>query len=252
MKSSIIFKDNFSKQASLYAKFRPVYPDELFTYLSSLCAKHNLAWDCGTGNGQCAIQLTNYFENVFASDPSVEQIENAFLNNKITFKVEKAEQSSLESNTVDLIVVAQALHWFEHKLFFDEAKRVLKKDGIMAIVSYVNPVVSPEIDALTDKLHDEILLDFWQEENKIIFNQYREINFPFEEIAAPEFKIVKQLSLAEFLGHLRTWSAVQRFIDKNNFNPIDTIEAALNSHWKATEVKSVTWNLHLIVRRKND
>src|SRR5687768_1096062 len=106
------YKDHFSRQASIYAAYRPGYPNELFGYLSSLCTEHQLAWDCGTGNGQAAQAMTPYFERVYASDPSEQQIKNAFLHDKINYQVERAEQSSLGDSTVDLVVVANALHWF--------------------------------------------------------------------------------------------------------------------------------------------
>jgi hypothetical protein len=53
-------KDNFSAIAAGYAAWCPEYPDGLFTYLASLCAAHNKALDCGTGNGQAAKLLTAY------------------------------------------------------------------------------------------------------------------------------------------------------------------------------------------------
>src|SRR5690606_34767150 len=105
----------------------------MFTFLSSLATNHNLAWDCGTGNGQSAVSLANYFKKVYATDPSAEQISNAALNPKITYKVEKAESSSLINNSVDLITVAQALHWFDFEKFYSEVKRVLKPEGIIAV-----------------------------------------------------------------------------------------------------------------------
>tara|TARA_R100000306_G_scaffold742_2_gene1955 strand:- start:14797 stop:14955 length:159 start_codon:yes stop_codon:yes gene_type:complete len=46
------FKDYFSKQAVEYQAYRPKYPTDLFIWLASLTADHELAWDCGTGNGQ--------------------------------------------------------------------------------------------------------------------------------------------------------------------------------------------------------
>ena len=68
------FNDNFSKQASIYAQYRPSYPHELFDYLQSLCPEHEMAWDCGTGNGQSAVHLAEFFKKVYASDPSEAQI----------------------------------------------------------------------------------------------------------------------------------------------------------------------------------
>lgn len=243
----ISFKDNFSNHAAIYARYRPVYPKELFAYLSSLTAQHELSWDCGTGNGQCAVQLINFYKDVYASDPSEQQIENAIPNDKVNYKVEKAEQTSLRDHTVDLITVAQALHWFDHPLFYKEVKRVLKPDGVIAVIAYMNPKVSKEINALTDYLHDTILKDYWLAENRLVEAGYSTIPFPFKQIETPSFKIEKQLTFDDFRGHLETWSAVQRFIAKNNTDPIDVIESELRELWHEDEVKTAVWELILKV-----
>ncbi|MGH2622880.1 MAG: class I SAM-dependent methyltransferase, partial [Sphingobacterium sp.] len=81
------FSDNFSKHASIYAKFRPSYPYELYNYLHSLTNQHTLAWDCGTGNGQSAIHLADFYDQVFATDPSESQIKNAFSHDRVTYNV---------------------------------------------------------------------------------------------------------------------------------------------------------------------
>ena len=70
-------KDNFSKQADIYAKYRPQYPQELFDFILQHVDTKQNAWDCATGNGQSAKVLANYFENVFATDISQKQIDNA-------------------------------------------------------------------------------------------------------------------------------------------------------------------------------
>jgi hypothetical protein len=48
-------KDLFSNHASLYSKFRPSYPQELYDYVLSFVENRNKAWDCATGNGQVAV-----------------------------------------------------------------------------------------------------------------------------------------------------------------------------------------------------
>jgi SAM-dependent methyltransferase len=240
------FKDNFSKQSGIYLKYRPTYPAELFQYLSSLTQDHNLAWDCGTGNGQSAISLTQYYKAVYATDPSEQQIKNALPNSKITYKVEKAEQPGLEDNTVDLITIAQAIHWFDFDKFYTEVKRVLKKEGIIAAWAYGLPGISPEIDPVLKHFHDEIIGEFWQNENRLIDKEYSTIPFPFKQLSPPHFKICKSLSLNDLLGLVSSWSAVQRFIDQNSYNPVEELEGQLLKLWgNRDHNKEVTWNLIL-------
>src|SRR2546430_7765616 len=117
------FKDHFSGHAVEYAKFRPHYPDELFQYLASISPQHELAWDCATGNGQAAVGLARHFDRVIATDASAQQIESAEPNARISYQVAPAEASEIDSASVDLILVAQALHWFDLDAFFAEAQR---------------------------------------------------------------------------------------------------------------------------------
>src|SRR4051812_45308601 len=130
------FKDNFSAQSADYAKFRPRYPESLFEYLAGLCRQHKTAWDCATGNGQCAVSLVRFFDQVIATDLSQKQLDNAPPAPGITYELAPAEASGLEPASMDLITVAQALHWFRLEEFWSEVRRVLRPNGIVAVWCY--------------------------------------------------------------------------------------------------------------------
>src|SRR5574341_2011719 len=104
---------DYSPFARQYAESRPKYPAELFSYLAALVDRHHLAWDCATGNGQAALDLVKHFERVIATDVSAEQIRHAVPHPQIEYRVARAEQSGLEDQSVDLVTVASALHWFD-------------------------------------------------------------------------------------------------------------------------------------------
>ena len=114
------FEDHFSELAETYSKYRPSYPPELFEYLSGICKGHHQAWDCGTGNGQAARSLAEYFDNVLATDASKEQIEQALQHSKIIYRVEPAEKVSLEDSSAELVTVAAAVHWFNFEKFYPD------------------------------------------------------------------------------------------------------------------------------------
>src|SRR5690348_5604379 len=107
------FKDHFSAHASAYASARPHYPAALFDWLARQCATRALVWDAGCGNGQASQALAAHFEQVYASDPSAEQIAAAEPLANIRYVVEPAEQCGLDDATADLVTVAQAMHWFD-------------------------------------------------------------------------------------------------------------------------------------------
>lgn len=119
-------KDNFSKQAAGYAKYRPVYPPELYDFILANAPRKQAAWDCGTGNGQAANELAKTFDKVYATDISQKQIEKAVQQSNIFYSVQPAEQTNFPGNSFDLITVAQALHWFKFDDFYTELKRVAK------------------------------------------------------------------------------------------------------------------------------
>src|SRR5689334_244507 len=113
------FKDFFSAQATLYSKYRPHYPTALFQYVASLPEARHLAWDCGTGNGQAAVGLAQFFDRVIATDPSEEQIKHAVPHAKIKYSVGLAEEAkAVPSNALDLVTAAAAAHWFDFDKFY--------------------------------------------------------------------------------------------------------------------------------------
>jgi ubiquinone/menaquinone biosynthesis C-methylase UbiE len=253
------FKDLFSSNSKEYSSSRPKYPRSLFEFLVGLVQHRNLAWDCATGNGQAAVVLSEYFEQVIASDGSKEQIENAQPRNNIRYEVFPAERTSLADSSVDLITIAQALHWFDLDHFYKEAKRVLRKDdsndsdgGVIAAWAYGLHSVSPEIDNITHLLYEDILGSYWPKERKIVENKYQDIPFPFQKIDTPVFQIELDWSLSELTGYLYTWSSVQKYIQKNNSDPVKQVYQGLAAAWgdKNTWYKRrVIWPIYMRVGR---
>ena len=113
-------KDIFSKQADTYATFRPESPVELYEFLFKQTAHFENAWDCGTGNGQVAKVLAKHFKTVHATDISQKQLDNAIQKPNIIYSLERAEQTTLPDSSIDLITVAQAIHWFDFEAFYKE------------------------------------------------------------------------------------------------------------------------------------
>lgn len=243
--------DYFSKQAPLYAKYRPHYPAALFEFLASLVSDHQLAWDCATGSGQAAISLTPYFERIFATDPSQAQIQHAFRHERIDYVICSAEQTPFAAQTVDLITVAQALHWFHIDQFFLEAKRVLKLGGVISVWGYGTPQISSAIDAILKEYLFDILGMCRQKETKWHDEKYQTIPFPFAKIDSPNFKIIEHWNLHDLIGHLQTWSPAQIFIDQYGYDPIIKIKPSLQKYWTSfSHPKQVVWDLYLRVGRQ--
>jgi ubiquinone/menaquinone biosynthesis C-methylase UbiE len=243
------FKDHFSKQAEEYGRFRPRYPEELFRYLATIAPGQQLAWDCATGNGQAAVALAELFGRVIATDASKRQIENAEAHARVEYRIAPAENSGIESNSVDLITVAQALHWFELERFDTEARRVLKPRGVVAAWAYKLAQIEPAIDAVVNHYYSDVVGAYWPPERGLV-EKFEELAFPFPEIAAPTFEMVADWNAEHLVGYLRTWSATQRFMAVNQRDPLQDFEQDLRSAWgDAKELRRVVWPLSVRVGR---
>jgi SAM-dependent methyltransferase len=244
------FKDHFSRQAAEYAKFRPSYPQELFTYLGSIAPSRHVAWDCGAGNGQAAVGLASVFDRVIATDASEKQIGNAEPHEQVEYRVALAENSGIKSGTIDLTMVAQALHWFDLGRFYAEARRVLKPDGVLAASAYNLLHIEVAINEIVNRYYYEVVGPFWPQERKLV-EQFADLPFPFQEIGPPKFEMTAWWNLDRLIGYLRTWSSTQRFIAARGSDPIEQIIDELHTLWgPAKQPRKVIWPLTLRVGMK--
>jgi ubiquinone/menaquinone biosynthesis C-methylase UbiE len=187
-------------------------------------------WDCATGNGQAAMALAEVFERVIATDASETQIGNAEEHPRVEYRVAPAEESGIESNSLDLITVAQALHWFDLERFYAEARSVLKPEGVVAAWAYKLAQVETTIDGVVNHYYSEIVGACWPPE-RVLVEKFEELAFPFSEITAPSFEMVAVWNAEHLIGYLRTWSATQRFIETNQRDPLQDVEKDLRSAW---------------------
>ncbi|MEO8159813.1 MAG: class I SAM-dependent methyltransferase [Arenimonas sp.] len=245
------FKDHFSAHASTYADARPRYPPELFAWLGKQCPRRRLAWDAGCGNGQASVALAEYFNEVYATDPSQAQIDNAIAHERVHYAVENAEDCSLADTTANLVTVAQAYHWFEHGRFCEEARRVLAPDGVIAMWSYAESRVAPQVDVIVDELHHRTLGEDWPAERQHVLDRYRELPFPFRSISSPPFEMRSDWNLHQYLAYLSSWSASQRHARRTGEDAVAAIDAPMRAAWGDPEaVRTVEWPLLLLVGRR--
>jgi SAM-dependent methyltransferase len=234
--------DHFSGHAADYARHRPSYPPELFAWLAEQCARRELAWDCGTGNGQAAQALARHFRHVHATDLSSEQIARAKPDPRIDYRAAPAEASGLQDHCCDLVTVAQALHWFCSESFYGEVKRVLKPGGLFAAWTYTLMRGEPELNTLVEDFYTNIVGPWWPSERRWVDLGYRDMPFPCTDIPTPEFEIRRQWTLADLLAYLRTWSATQRCIKETGADPCTALGERLKDVWPRPESeKTIIW-----------
>jgi SAM-dependent methyltransferase len=229
-------KDNFSSQSDKYAQFRPSYPDTLFHYLLSIVPSTDAAWDCGTGNGQVAKLLAQSFKKVMATDISRQQIENAFVHERIEYSVQPAEKTNFPDDGFDLITVAQAIHWFDFDAFYKEVNRTIRNNGILAVIGYGLIRLSPSVNGVMDAFYRDVVGPYWDKERKYIDDNYETIPFPFDELTVPSFENRLEWTFEHLIGYIRTWSAVKHYQKAMGTDPVQQIHDELKQAWGNEEI----------------
>jgi len=199
----------FGLQAETYAAARPSYPDELFDWITSKSPTTQLAWDVGTGSGQAALTLVKRFSKVHASDIDAAQIANAPHHPDIHYSENPAHISGLKPNTVDAISVATALHWFDHRLFWQEVRRVSKSGAVFCAWTYHRAEADSEIQStILDPIFD-IIAPYWSDGNRLSWRGYtkEELQMPFEVLQTPSFACELHWTPSQIVAFARSWSA---------------------------------------------
>ncbi|MBA3854548.1 MAG: SAM-dependent methyltransferase [Gemmatimonas sp.] len=198
------------------------------------------AWDVGTGNGQVACALASHFDAVLATDPSAEQLAAAPAHARVTYRVATYD-SGLPAQSTQLVAVGQALHWFDLPSFFAEVQRVMVPGGFFAAFAYVHSTVMPEVDAITRHYHDVTCADHWAPEHHLIREGYRSMMLPIVEVEAPPFEIRVAMSVEQYLGFHRSWSATQRLLKAGGEGSVLAFERAVRDAWGAAPQRDVVW-----------
>jgi ubiquinone/menaquinone biosynthesis C-methylase UbiE len=225
------FADHFSSVAPDYRTYRPRYPAALFASLAAVAPHRRMAWDCATGSGQAAVALADHFDAIVATDASEQQLAAAEPHPRVRYSRAPAEASGLPSGSAALITVAQAIHWFDVPAFFAEVRRVLAPGGLFAVWCYNLTEIDPAVDALILHYYRDTVGPYWPPERAHIESGYRDIEFPFKEIALPSAHMEAFWSLHDLCGYLGTWSATQRYRSATGSDPLPALKESLAPIW---------------------
>lgn len=245
------FKDHFSSCAEAYRRARPTYPLALSDWLAGVAPARDLAWDCATGSGQAARLLAARFRTVIATDASAAQLDHAVWHPRIAYRVGPAESPPLADGSVDLVTVAQAVHWLDTGRFFREVRRVLVPRGVMALWSCgLVRSGDADVDAVIDRLYHGVLGPYWPAERRIVDRGLADISLPFDEVGAPAFAMQAMWSRNDLVGYLSTWSSVGRYRAQRGEDPLAAFAADLGRVWADPEQRRpLRWPLSLRVGR---
>ncbi|MBM7061255.1 class I SAM-dependent methyltransferase [Pseudomonas sp. UL073] len=234
----------FNRQSAAYRSFRPSYATELFTWLAAQAPEQALAWDCACGSGQATLGLAAQFRQVVATDVSQAQLDQAPPAANVSYRCEPSERSSLAAGSVDLTLVAQALHWFDVDAFYAEVRRVSRPGALLAVLSYNRLEIEPAIDALADHLYNHIVGPYWAPGRRHVEDGYASLAFPFRGLETPPFELQVQWDLEHLLGYLQSWSAVADFRATEGVDPVERLRPQFLAAWgDAQQARLVRWPL---------
>ena len=248
------FKDHFSGVAGAYAHWRPTYPDALFDAITAVVPASASVWEPGCGSGQATRGLSKRFAHVHATEPSAAQIEQHWASGEqggnVSLAVEQGETTALPDRIMDLVAVAQALHWFDRSRFFAECERVLRPGGVLAAWTYQDMVFTDALEVAADAFRAEIAC-YWPSERVEVDAGYADYAWPFPALPAPSLWLTAEWTLPQLLGYLGSLSATARCRSASGNDPVETHAAAITQAWGETaQVRTMRWPLILHLRRK--
>jgi len=251
------------EHSNVYAAFRPTYPLALFKNLASMCPSRQIAWDVACGTGQATSSLGSLFEKVIGTDLAQSQLDHSIKGDNIFYykcsaeadHKEIEEKLNVQRNSIDLITVAQALHWFNLDSFYSTIRHFLKPEGVLAVWTYTWPTItdSPDLTRLLHEMANGILGPYWAPERKIVDNQYRDVPFPFTSVVTaieePYMTMDVTWTLDGMFGYIRSWSAYNTAIKVLPDDPLEQVREQIISAWGDIPERSVRFPIFLLAGR---
>ncbi len=130
----------FTERVANYVKYRPDYPAEILALFGDEMnlTDTSVIADIGSGTGISAKMFLENGNQVFGIEPNqaMREASTEFLRNFPKFYPLNgtAENTTLSANSVDIIIAAQAFHWFDRTKTGAEFRRVLRGKGFVALI----------------------------------------------------------------------------------------------------------------------
>lgn len=154
--------NRFTQTVENYIKYRPSYPNEIIQLLIHECGltKNKILADIGSGTGLLTKLFLDYGTTVYGVEPNeaMRTAGEVFLQRYPQFHSINgtAEATTLNDNSIDIITVGTAFHWFDAEKTKIEFKRILKSPGWVTLIWNVrNKEQSPFMQA-----YEEIILKY--------------------------------------------------------------------------------------------
>jgi SAM-dependent methyltransferase len=198
----------FSSRVDNYVRYRPHYPQEVIETLRKECGLASVAAvvDIGSGAGALTELFVQNGNQVFAVEPNREMREAA---ERLLGKYQgfdsisgRAEDTTLDCNSVDFIVTGQAFHWFDLQKTRHEFLRILKPSGWAMIVWNEREILSTPFLSAYDQLLQRYAPEYTQVNHKLAYNEPLANFFGVSGFAARTFHYLQEFDYAGVRGRL--------------------------------------------------
>ncbi|VEU21295.1 DEKNAAC102318 [Brettanomyces naardenensis] len=295
--------------ANQYSSFRPTYPPDFYEKIVDFHAKgkdgqFGTLLDLGCGPGEASIPLLGYFKDeVIATDISSAMIKTAKTNfanaledlrkkkkegkkvqipKKVTLELSAGEDlSKVDSGSIDLVVAAECVHWFQWDKWLTEMVRILKDNGSLIYFAYCDPVFvgEPKANEIYEKFvyqNGDYLGPYWEQPGRSRLRKLvKELNDKvlnddrFEDVKVRYYNplgedssrddkmlISRIYSVADFIKYVNTWSSSHKW---NATHPDDAEDAgelffgklSKELNWTRETQIHITWKTVYVFARKH-
>jgi ubiquinone/menaquinone biosynthesis C-methylase UbiE len=208
MKSST---ERFSDRVEQYARYRPRYPHALFHLLLRKVPLPAIVADIGSGTGILTDQLLQAGYEVIAVEPNgpMRNAAEQQLATRPAFRSVDgtAEETKLSANAVDLITCAQSFHWFDREKCRTEFDRILRPNGLIALIWNDRAQNDPFMDRYDDVL-TKLVPEYPNCSHRRVSKPDIEAFFSADSFELFHFANQQSLTREEFLGRLVSSSYV--------------------------------------------
>ena len=232
--------ERFSDRAETYAKYRPGYPDDLLRFLRTLVEPPAAVADVGSGTGILTRQLLQYGYELYAVEPNEamrRKAESALGGSPSFFSVRgTAEATTLADQSIDLITCAQAFHWFDRVKTKLEFNRILKSNGVTALLWNERLDEASPVNRAYEKLLREMVPDYQNVSHRRVGMEDIQSFFAPGEIQLRTFANHQSLDREAFLGRLISSSYVPNLNQPGHSEIIEAAERVFSAHQAAGKI----------------
>jgi SAM-dependent methyltransferase len=232
--------ERFSDRAETYAKYRPGYPDDLLWFLRTLVAPPATVADVGSGTGILTRELLNNGYELYAVEPNEamrRKAESSLGGCPFFCSVRgTAEATTLADQSVDLITCAQAFHWFDRAKAKLEFNRILRSNGVTALLWNERLDEASPVNRAYDDLFKEMAPDYQHVSHRRVDVKDIRSFFAPGEVQLRTFPNHQTLDREGFLGRLVSSSYVPNLDQPGHREIIEAAEKIFDAFQAAGKI----------------